>query len=193
MQTCPALGTLSFSIAPGLLAAHSLRFHRWAGEETSWSVQFSLIPVAAGLVMASATELSFNATGFGAAALCNCIDCIQNVFSKKLLRSRYTPVELQFYTSAAASGGWRLPPPLSTSILAARSWVSHATTFLLCSVLHFASRPSQCSSRCRCIGCTPVASSTTCPGWQCFACSSTASRTTYSQSSLTRWSPCFRR
>merc|ERR1712146_857850 len=47
-------------------------------------------------------ELSFNFVGFFAACMCNCIDCIQNVFSKKLLSGRYTSVELQFYTSAAA-------------------------------------------------------------------------------------------
>ena len=29
---------------------------------------------------------------------CNTVDCIQNVFSKKLLAHQYTPVELQFYT-----------------------------------------------------------------------------------------------
>ena len=55
-----------------------------------------------GLAMAASAELSFNFVGFFAACMCNCIDCIQNVFSKKLLSGRYTSVELQFYTSAAA-------------------------------------------------------------------------------------------
>ena len=32
----------------------------------------------------------------------NCIDCLQNVFSKKLLSTHYNYVNLQFYTSAAA-------------------------------------------------------------------------------------------
>ena len=56
----------------------------------------------AGLALASATELEFDTIGFGAALLNNCVDCVQNVFSKKLLNGRYSYVELQFYTSAAA-------------------------------------------------------------------------------------------
>ncbi len=52
--------------------------------------------------MASLTEASFNTIGFTAALLNNCVDCIQNVFSKKLLSGRYNYISLQFYTSAAA-------------------------------------------------------------------------------------------
>merc|ERR1712118_285321 len=48
------------------------------------------------------TELSFNYVGFLAAVFNNCIDCIQNVFSKKLLSTHYNYINLQFYTSAAA-------------------------------------------------------------------------------------------
>ena len=40
--------------------------------------------------------------GFFAAVFNNCIDCVQNVFSKKLLSTHYNYVNLQFYTSAAA-------------------------------------------------------------------------------------------
>ena len=72
------------------------------GEVTTWPVIGSLFPVMLGLVLCSATELSFDMIGFLAAASNNCIDCIQNVFSKKLLRT-LTPVELQFYTSIAAA------------------------------------------------------------------------------------------
>eukprot|EP00050_Salpingoeca_kvevrii_P008589 m.303795 g.303795 ORF g.303795 m.303795 type:complete len:320 (-) comp16209_c0_seq1:109-1068(-) len=72
------------------------------GQRTSWQVTVSLIPVMLGLAIASATELSFDAIGFGAAVANNVIDCVQNVFSKKLLTS-LTPVQLQFYTSAAAA------------------------------------------------------------------------------------------
>ena len=32
----------------------------------------------------------------------DCIDCVQNVFSKKLLSTHYNYINLQFYTSAAA-------------------------------------------------------------------------------------------
>jgi MFS family permease len=41
--------------------------------------------------------------GFIAAVSNNCIDCIQNVFSKRLLSGSLSPVELQFYTSVAAA------------------------------------------------------------------------------------------
>ena len=51
---------------------------------------------------ASASELEFHIIGFLAAVLNNCVDCIQNVFSKKLLSLNFTFVELQFYTSLAA-------------------------------------------------------------------------------------------
>eukprot|EP00055_Hartaetosiga_balthica_P007879 m.27953 g.27953 ORF g.27953 m.27953 type:complete len:330 (-) comp5995_c0_seq2:1614-2603(-) len=72
------------------------------GEKTSWQVNVALIPVMLGLVLCSATELSFDTIGFAAAAANNIVDCIQNVFSKHLLKS-LTPVQLQFYTSAAAA------------------------------------------------------------------------------------------
>ena len=79
-------------------------FARWMlGERTSLPVMGSLLPVMGGLMLASATELSYDTIGFLAAAANNCIDCVQNVFSKKLLRASLTPVELQFYTSVAAA------------------------------------------------------------------------------------------
>ena len=65
------------------------------GEVTSWKVNLSLVPVVGGLALCSATELSFNAIGFSAAVFNNCIDCIQNVFSKKLLSTHYNYVNLQ--------------------------------------------------------------------------------------------------
>jgi len=70
-------------------------------ERTSWRVMLSLVPVMVGLVLTSGTEISFELIGFAAAMATNCIDCVQNVFSKKLMKS-LTPVQLQFYTSAAA-------------------------------------------------------------------------------------------
>ena len=73
-------------------------------ETTSVQVNVALIPVMMGLGLCSATELSFNMIGFLAAVVTNCIDCVQNVFSKKLLNTGgLTPVELQFYTSLAAA------------------------------------------------------------------------------------------
>ena len=72
------------------------------GERTSVMVNLSLMPVVGGLALCSATELSFTYVGFFAAVFNNCIDCVQNVFSKKLLSTHYNYVSLQFYTSAAA-------------------------------------------------------------------------------------------
>ena len=62
----------------------------------------SLIPVMLGLLITSGTELSFDTVGFCAALATNCVDCIQNVFSKSLMET-LTPIELQLYTSAAAA------------------------------------------------------------------------------------------
>jgi solute carrier family 35 protein E2 len=72
------------------------------GERTSWEVVMSLVPVAGGLVMVSFSELSFNVIGFSAAVATNVIECVQNVFSKRLLARDYTPQQLQFYTSLTA-------------------------------------------------------------------------------------------
>uniref|UniRef100_A0A8C4ZVK1 Sugar phosphate transporter domain-containing protein n=1 Tax=Gadus morhua TaxID=8049 RepID=A0A8C4ZVK1_GADMO len=75
------------------------------GEYTGLWVNLSLFPIMAGLALCTATELSFNMLGFSAALSTNIMDCLQNVFSKKLLSGdtyKFSPPELQFYTSAAA-------------------------------------------------------------------------------------------
>ncbi|XP_037355376.1 solute carrier family 35 member E2B isoform X2 [Talpa occidentalis] len=75
------------------------------GEYTGLLVHLSLLPVMGGLALCTATEASFNVLGFSAALSTNIMDCLQNVFSKKLLsgdKYRFSAVELQFYTSASA-------------------------------------------------------------------------------------------
>ncbi|XP_058990996.1 solute carrier family 35 member E2B isoform X6 [Mustela lutreola] len=75
------------------------------GEYTGLLVNLSLIPIMGGLALCTATEISFNILGFSAALSTNIMDCLQNVFSKKLLsgdKYRFSAAELQFYTSAAA-------------------------------------------------------------------------------------------
>mmetsp|Transcript_34344 Transcript_34344/g.88046 ORF Transcript_34344/g.88046 Transcript_34344/m.88046 type:complete len:371 (+) Transcript_34344:77-1189(+) len=72
------------------------------GEKTTPQVVLSLVPVALGLVLVSATELSFEIVGFMAAVATNVIECVQNVFSKRLLARDYTASQLQFYTSLTA-------------------------------------------------------------------------------------------
>ncbi|TNN48924.1 Solute carrier family 35 member E2 [Liparis tanakae] len=88
------------------------------GEYTGLWVNLSLFPVMAGLALCTATEISFNVLGFSAALSTNVMDwycsarrcpssCAHgtNVFSKKLLSGdtyKFSPPELQFYTSAAA-------------------------------------------------------------------------------------------
>ncbi|XP_041480020.1 solute carrier family 35 member E2A-like [Lytechinus variegatus] len=74
-------------------------------ERTGMWVKMSLVPVVGGLALTSCYELSFTMIGFSAAIATNLVDCLQNVFSKKLLSSskyKYSPPELQFYTSTAA-------------------------------------------------------------------------------------------
>ncbi|KAK6472322.1 solute carrier family 35 member E2A-like isoform X1 [Huso huso] len=76
------------------------------GEYTGLWVNLSLFPVMAGLALVHRyMEISFNMLGFSAALSTNIMDCLQNVFSKKLLsgdKYKFSPPELQFYTSAAA-------------------------------------------------------------------------------------------
>ncbi|XP_041712157.2 solute carrier family 35 member E2A-like [Coregonus clupeaformis] len=75
------------------------------GEYTGMWVNLSLFPVMAGLALCTATEISFNMLGFSAALSTNIMDCLQNVFSKKLLSGdtyKFSPPDLQFYTSTAA-------------------------------------------------------------------------------------------
>lgn len=55
------------------------------GEYTGLLVNLALIPVMGGLALCTATEISFNVLGFSAALSTNIMDCLQNVFSKKLL------------------------------------------------------------------------------------------------------------
>ena len=59
-----------------------------------------------------------------AQVLNNCIDCLQNVFSKKLLSTHYNYVNLQFYTSAAALTV-QLPLMLYNHL---GTWMSEGTT-----------------------------------------------------------------
>ncbi|KAL1494689.1 hypothetical protein ABEB36_010253 [Hypothenemus hampei] len=75
------------------------------GEQTGWYVNLSLLPVMSGLALCSINELSFDMVGFLAAMATNLTECIQNVYSKMLISGdnfKYTPAELQFYTSIAS-------------------------------------------------------------------------------------------
>ncbi|XP_069106081.1 solute carrier family 35 member E2A-like [Argopecten irradians] len=75
------------------------------GEYTGMYTFLSLIPIMAGLALCSAYELSFNIQGFIAALATNLTECLQNVYSKLLIsgeKYKYTPAELQFYTSISS-------------------------------------------------------------------------------------------
>jgi len=75
------------------------------GQVTGVYVKLSLIPVMGGLALCSANELSFNIIGFFFALTTNVSECAQNVYSKMLISGenfRYTPSEMQFYTSVAS-------------------------------------------------------------------------------------------
>ncbi|CAG0889872.1 unnamed protein product [Cyprideis torosa] len=75
------------------------------GEQTGVLTMMSLIPIMGGLALCTANELSFDAKGFAAALATNITECLQNVYSKVLIsgeKYRYTPAELQFYTSVAS-------------------------------------------------------------------------------------------
>lgn len=70
-------------------------------EHTPSPVMLTLIPVVAGLILCSKSELRFDTIGFLAAVTNNCADCVQNVMSKRML-THFRPTQLQFYTSVAA-------------------------------------------------------------------------------------------
>ncbi|XP_065163807.1 solute carrier family 35 member E2A-like [Atheta coriaria] len=75
------------------------------GEQTGLFVNLSLVPVMSGLALCSANEISFELRGFIAAMATNLTECLQNVYSKMLIsgdKFKYTPAELQFYTSLAS-------------------------------------------------------------------------------------------
>lgn len=75
------------------------------GEQTGLYVNLSLMPVMFGLALCSINEISFELTGFIAAMATNLTECIQNVYSKMLIsgdKFKYTPAELQFFTSMAS-------------------------------------------------------------------------------------------
>jgi solute carrier family 35 protein E2 len=99
------------------------------GERTRWIECLTLTPVVLGLALCSFTEVSFNAVGFAAAMSTNCVDCMQNVYSKKIMKY-YTPTQLQFYATCAALtiqipfwfyqnglGGLGLPPLFTVGYL----------------------------------------------------------------------------
>jgi len=75
------------------------------GQVTGFYVKLSLIPVMAGLALCSANELSFNLIGFIFALSTNISECAQNVYSKMLISGeafKYSPAEMQFYSSVAS-------------------------------------------------------------------------------------------
>lgn len=74
------------------------------GERTGFLINLSLIPVMGGLALCTVNEISFNFQGFVAAMGTNVVECLQNVYSKMLISGqyKYTPAELQFYTSMAS-------------------------------------------------------------------------------------------
>ena len=86
-------------------------------EHTPSPVMLTLIPVVAGLILCSKSELRFDTIGFLAAVTNNCADCVQNVMSKRMLTHLH-PTQLQFYTSVAA-------------LLLQSPWVLHDVTDMI--------------------------------------------------------------
>lgn len=72
------------------------------GQRTGWRVNFSLFPIVLGLIFCSMSDSSFHVIGFVAALMSNCVDCIQNVLTKRLLNRSYSTSQLQLYTSIIA-------------------------------------------------------------------------------------------
>ncbi|KAG1709058.1 hypothetical protein DVH05_022689 [Phytophthora capsici] len=89
------------------------------GQRTGWRVNFALIPIVTGLIFCSLSDSSFHVIGFIAALMSNCVDCIQNVLTKRLLNRSYSTSQLQLYTSIIAVAmqlmfifyNWMATPP----------------------------------------------------------------------------------
>eukprot|EP00644_Phytophthora_capsici_P009659 jgi/Phyca11/118248/e_gw1.35.32.1 len=89
------------------------------GQQTGWRVNFALIPIVTGLIFCSLSDSSFHVIGFIAALMSNCVDCIQNVLTKRLLNRSYSTSQLQLYTSIIAVAmqlmfifyNWMATPP----------------------------------------------------------------------------------
>jgi len=94
-------------------------------ERTAPPVMLTLVPVVGGLILCSASELRFDTIGFVAAVMNNCVDCVQNVMSKRML-AHMKPTQLQFYTSVAALV---LQTPLILRDVSGfvGNWAQHAT------------------------------------------------------------------
>ncbi|RLN58135.1 hypothetical protein BBJ29_005978 [Phytophthora kernoviae] len=89
------------------------------GQRTGWRVNLSLFPIVTGLIFCSLSDSSFHVIGFIAALMSNCVDCIQNVLTKRLLNRSYSTSQLQLYTSIIAVAmqlmfilyNWMATPP----------------------------------------------------------------------------------
>ena len=90
-------------------------------ERTATPVMLTLIPIVAGLILCSASELRFDTIGFVAAVMNNCADCVQNVMSKRML-AHLKPTQLQFYTSVAALA-WQSPFVVRDATGLIRKWI----------------------------------------------------------------------
>lgn len=106
------------------------------GQVTGFYVNLSLLPVMGGLAVCSANELSFNTVGFLAALATNVSECCQNVYSKMLISGdafKYSPAEMQFYTSAASLV---VAVPLTVLVVEPSTLLATSLPLALCLVIN---------------------------------------------------------
>ena len=107
-------------------------------------VYASLIPIAAGVALASVTDFSYNHAGFFWATLSACMKVLQNIFTKRLMNTgRFSFWEIHLYCGAASL--LILSPVLLVQIATSgTSPFSHfpAVQLFVCSLLQYASSVS---------------------------------------------------
>ena len=110
------------------------------GQVVSLPKYLSLLPVAAGVALSSATELQFSAAGFGAAMTSNLLFASRSVLSTRLFQQRSAAASTLYWLMCC--GALAMLSPLFLTQISFASLMPHTTTaplgaLALCGLAHF--------------------------------------------------------